>query len=56
MIQRFLAEFLDENDNPLIDVNNDTAVMIADTNRDGKISIRDVTEIQRFLAEIIDAF
>ena len=56
VIQRFLAEYLDENDNPLIDVTDATAVMIADTNRDGKISIRDVTEIQRFLAEIIDAF
>lgn len=56
VIQRFLAEYLDDNDMPLIDVTDEVAFTVADTNRDGKISIRDVTEIQRFIAEIIDEF
>ena len=34
----------------------DEQLKLADVNRDGKVNIMDVTDIQRFLAEIIKKF
>ena len=56
LIQRFLAEYLDETGAPLLDVEDEEVLAVADVNNDGKVSVSDVTEIQRYLAEIITEF
>ena len=45
LLQRYLAEYT-------VTLN----LKLADTNRDGKVDIRDITEIQRYVAQIITAF
>ena len=50
IIQRHLAEFLNENNGPLIDESDPEWLYRADANNDGKLNVRDVTAIQRFLA------
>ena len=42
MLQRYFAEFIDLTDDQLA---------VADVNEDGKVNIRDVTAIQRMVAE-----
>ena len=45
MLQRYLAEYITSIDK--------TA---ADVNRDGKVNVRDLTQIQRYLAKYISSF
>ena len=47
MLQRYLTEMVDLTDEQLRN---------ADVNKDNRVDIRDVTEIQRYLANIITAF
>lgn len=56
LIQRFLAEYLDDQGAPLLDTTDENVMAVADVNNDGRISVSDVTEIQRYLAEIITEF
>lgn len=52
-IQKIIAEYQDENGNPLYDLADPMIFALADVNEDGKISVRDATEIQRYLAGLI---
>ena len=56
LIQRFLAEYTNDDGSPLLDVNSELVQFLGDLNRDGRISVKDVTELQRFLAEFIKEF
>ena len=53
LLQMHFAEFLNPNNGPLIDEEDPTAFFCADANADGKLSIRDVTQIQRILAGFV---
>ncbi len=52
LLQRHLAEFLNDNNDPLIDETDDAWFYRADANKDGKLNIKDVTAIQRHVAEL----
>ena len=52
-IQKIIAEYTNENGEPLYDLTDPAFLAIADVNGDGKISVRDATEIQRYLAGFI---
>ncbi len=53
LMQSYLAENTDSNGAPVIDITKEEALRILDANKDGKINIKDVTEMQRFAAELI---
>lgn len=52
-IQKIIAEYKDESDNPLYDLADPMVFALADVNGDGIISVRDATEIQRYLSGFI---
>ena len=53
LLQRYLAEYMNSNGEPLFDINDEQQKKLTDANKDGHISIKDVTTIQLIVAEII---
>ena len=51
ILQRYLAEFKNEDGSDIVDMNDPKQVKIADYDGDGTISVLDVTAIQRTIAE-----
>lgn len=52
-IQMFLANFIDSNNQPYIDVNDSEQVNAADFDSDNNINVRDVTKIQLLIANLL---
>ena len=50
MLQRHLAEFDEDDEQPIVDEADPDSFATADMNQDGFINILDVTEIQRKVA------
>ena len=56
VLQRHLAEFVNNDGTPIVDEDDAEILKIADVDHSETITISDVTTIQRYLAEIIDSF
>ena len=56
VLQRHLAEFVNNDGTPIVDEDDAEILKIADVDHSKTITISDVTTIQRYLAEIIDSF
>ena len=55
-VQRYLADYKNQDGNPVIDVSDPLALYAADVNDDGRITIKDVTAIQSYLADFLESF
>ena len=52
-LQKHIARFTDGG-SPLLDESDEETMTIADVNRDGSLTVGDVTMIQQYIAEIIE--
>lgn len=56
LVQRYLADYINQDGKPLIDVSDPLSLYVADVNDDGRISIKDVTAVQSYLADYFESF